>query len=453
MKLISRIKDSMFCQLYNLKDEYSIGRAMLLISQMIYSIGNIFITGTFYTAFLMESGIDIVQVSILSIIPNICWLFGLLAPKVYAKIKRRRSILLFNHLFYYTCMVLLPTLIPSFVTDPDMRTLCFAVLLIVGNVVNSIFGSGSSAWHIRFLPEDDTRRSYHLSILYMLFNVMGTLTAVGAALATDAMADSGAQGTIITILRYVSFVLFVINGLQLFLVPKEYPYERSTGDTVKLTDVLTIPFKNKKYMLTMLIVFLWNGVGCITGGFWSYYLLDIIKIPYIMTYITSIVACVVSLFFMRWWRMAIRHFGWVRVIWFNFLLTTVACIFDIFLTPSTVWIVPVASIISGINLCGAQVTTDNLFYLHMPRNVDADVYMTFANTMVFIFISIGTAFGTWLLAMLETPDGSPYRFLGLDWYAPQIVNTVKVLFFIGTLVYIWKVIPLLETVKLKREND
>ena len=153
MKPLSGIKNSMFCQLYNLKDEYSTGRAMILISQMLFAVGNIFISGTFYTAFLMESGIDIVQVSILSIIPNVCWLFGLFAPKVFAKIKRRRGILLFNHLFYYTCMVLLPNLIPVFVEDTGMRTVCFAVLLVVANVVNSIFASGASAWHIRFLPE------------------------------------------------------------------------------------------------------------------------------------------------------------------------------------------------------------------------------------------------------------------------------------------------------------
>ncbi len=442
-----KYRDTMFAQLYNLKDEHSTGRAMILISQLLGSIGSIFITGTFYTAFLMESGIDIVQVSILAFIPNICWLFGLFSPKVFAKIKKRRGILLFTHIFYYICMVLLPTMIPTFIADPDQRTVCFAVLLVAANVVNSIFGSGASAWHIRFLPEDDTRRSYHFSILYMVYNVVGTVTAVGAALATDAMADSGAQGTIITVLRYISFVLFVINGLQLYLVPKEYPYERSTGNTVRLTDVLTIPLRNKKYLLTILIVFLWNGVGGLTGGFWSYYLLDTIRIPYIMTYITSIVSCIVSLFFMRYWRRAIRHFGWIKVMWFNFLLTALAAALDIFLTPGTVWIVPIAATISGINLCGAQLTTDNLFYLNMPRNVDTDVYMTFGNAMVYIFVFLGNALGTWLLALLERPDGSPYAFLGLDFYAPQIITAIKVVCFIGTLIYIWKVAPKLETVK------
>ncbi len=442
-----KYRDTMFAQLYNLKDEYSTGRAMLLLSQLLGAIGNIAITGTFYTAFLMENGIDIVQVGVLSLIPNMCWVLGLFSPKIFARIKKRRGILLFTHMFYYVCMVLLPTLIPQFVEDTGKRTLWFAILLVAANVVNAPLGSGASAWHIRFLPEDDTRRSYHFSIMYMIYNVLGTLTAVGAALVTDALAGSGLQNVVITVLRHVSFVLFVINGLQLYLVPKEYPYERSTGNNVRLTDVLTIPLRNKKYMMTIVIVFLWNFIGSLTGNTWTYYLLDTVGISYFMTYISSVVSLIVSLFFMRFWRMGIRQFGWVRVMWFNFLLTTLACTLDVFLTPGTTWIVPIAATISGINLCGAQLTTDNLFYLNMPKNTDTDVYMTFSNTLTYVMVFLSNALGTWLLALLQTPDGSPRTFLGLDFYEPQIIVFIKVLLYIGTLIYIWKVAPKLETVK------
>lgn len=447
MKLsLPKYRDTMFAQLYNLKDDYSTGRAMLIISQLLGSVGNIFITGTFYTAFLMESNIDIVQVSILSFIPHICWIFGLLSPKVFAKPKKRRGILLFNHFFYYICLVLLPTLIPRFVADSGDRTICFAVLLIASSVVNAILGSGSSAWFIRFLPDDNTHRSYHLSIMYMISNVLGTLTAVGASVITDTLTDSDSLMTLLSTLRYVSFALLTLSGCLQLLVPKEFPYERSTGNTVRLTDVLTIPLRNKKYMMTIFVVFMWNFIGSFTGGFWSYYLLDTIRISYFMTYFTSVVACIVSLFFMRFWRMAIRYFGWMKVMWFNFLLTTIACVLDVFLTPQTTWIVPIAATISGINLCGAQLTTDNLFYLNMPKNTDVDAYMTFSNAMTYIFVFLGTALGTWLLAAMEKPDGSPYVFLGLDFYVPQIVTAIKVVCFIATLVYIWKVAPKLETV-------
>ena len=61
MKLhLPRFRDSMFAQLYNFKDDYSAGRTLAVINQLLSSIGNIFVTGTFYTAFLMESSIDIV---------------------------------------------------------------------------------------------------------------------------------------------------------------------------------------------------------------------------------------------------------------------------------------------------------------------------------------------------------------------------------------------------------
>ena len=448
MKLhLPRFRDSMFAQLYNFKDDYSAGRTLAVINQLLSSIGNIFVTGTFYTAFLMESSIDIVQVSILSFIPHICWIFGLLSPNVFSKFTKRRGILLFNSIFYNLCLVLLPTLIPYFVQDPGARTLWFAVLLVAGNIVTAVLGSGSSAWFIRFLPEDDTRRSYYFSIQYMIPNVVGTLTAVGASLFTDALGGTDALGPIINTLRYIGFFLLMTGSIVQLSFSKEYPYERSTGSTVRLTDVLTIPLRNKKYMQTMVPVFLWNFIGSLTGGFWTYYLLDTIKISYFMTYISSITACIVSLFFMRFWRMAIRHFGWVKVMGFNLVLVGLSCALDVFLTPQTTWIVPIAAIISGINLCGAQLTTDNLFYLNMPKNTDVDVYMTFGNALTYIFIFVSSALGTWLLAALERPDGSPYVFLGLDFYVPQIITAIKVVLYIGAIVYTWKMAPKLEPVK------
>ena len=66
---------------------------------------------------------------------------------------------------------------------------------------------------------------------------------------------------------------------------------------------------------------------------------------------------------------------------------------------------------------------------------------------IYIFIFLGNALGTWLLALLERPDGSPYIFLGLDFYAPQIITAIKVAGLIGCMLYIWMVAPRLETVR------
>ena len=227
--LLSRYRDTLFSQLYNFYNEYSTGRACILWNNVLSGICSIFISGTFYTAFLMENGIDIVQVGVISFIPYISWMFNLFTPKLYSRIKRRRFWLLFSNIFYNSCVILGTTLMPKFVTDTGARTIWFAVLLLLGNSVNALLGGGAAIWHLKFLPKRDDHRSFHLSIVYFVSNLFSTVPALGAAFLADALAGSPAQGRIITILRYVSFGLAVLNALQLYLIPKEYPYDITPG--------------------------------------------------------------------------------------------------------------------------------------------------------------------------------------------------------------------------------
>ena len=191
---LPRLRNTLFGLLYNYENEYSTGRACILWSNILGSVSGIFISGTFYTAFLMENGIDIVQVGIISLIPYISWVFNLFTPKLYSKIKRRRYLLLFSSVFYNTCVILATTIMPKFVAEPGARTAWFAVLLLLGNSVNALLGGGATVWQLKFLPKQDDHRSYHLSVIYFVNNLFGTITALGAAFLADALAGLPAQG-------------------------------------------------------------------------------------------------------------------------------------------------------------------------------------------------------------------------------------------------------------------
>ena len=228
LRYLPKFKDTDFYRLYNLKDERSRGRSMILANTLLCSIGNIFVTGTFQTAFLAANGIDIVRVGIITFLPYFCSLLSLLAPKLLSKFPRRRWLLFANHLNYFTCLVLATTIMPMFVEDPGARTFWFAFFLIIANAFNALIGSGTTAWSMQFLPEGRDR-NFYFSVSNIVTNVLGTVTAIGASLAADALAGSPKQAQIITILRFVSFVIMLIGGSLQLLVPKEYPYETTTG--------------------------------------------------------------------------------------------------------------------------------------------------------------------------------------------------------------------------------
>lgn len=428
--------DSNFSRLYNLRDEHAVGRTMLLLNTFFAGIANTFIAGSFYTAFLADNGIDIVNVGVITFIPYFAWVFSFFGPRLIQRFKRRRGILVFNHVFYYVCLVLATTLMPNFVKEPGQRTLWFGVLLLAANLSNALIGSGATPWHIHFIP-DGKDRHYHLSICNLITNLTNTVASIGAAFLADALAGSPQQAQIIVILRLVSFVLFLIAGFCTLLVPKEYPYAVSKV-SYKLKDVFLRPIQNKKFFYTILLVVFWNFICNLNANTWTYYILNTVGMKFILTYSASIVCALGAIFLLGAWRRAIDRYGWLRVLLVNVIVSALAEFTISLTTADTIWIYVVNQIFAGVNLIGAQITIGNVFYANLPKE-DLDLFTTFYNFAANFAVFLGAMLGTWILALLESFCAE------LPVYGSQLLVLVKGVFFVGMALYIWKMLPFLKS--------
>ncbi len=437
ISLKNRWKYSDFFRLFNFRDEHSVGRSILLTNTLITTIANIFVSGVFYTGFLTVSGIDIVRVGIITFIPYIAWGFSLLSPVLLSKFKRRRGLLLFNHIFYYACVVLATTVMPAFVADYNQRTIWFAVFLFAGNVLNALVGSGTTAWHVHFLPDGDDRNIF-FSYSNLIGTVVGTVVAIASSVYADSLTGSPLQGQIITILRMVSLVLFILCGLLLYLVPREYPYPISTDKKVSVLDIITVPIHSKKFLLTALIVMLWNAVSSLNGSTWSYYVLNTVGVGYTYMYIGSVVSALGSVFLLKYWRRAINYYSWFTILLFTVFVTGLMEFPIGFSTSSTKWVYIVVSIIQGLNAVGTSLVFANLFYINLPHG-NMDIFITFWNLTANISALVGSVAGTWFISVTE-PHG-PWMILGLPFYGSQFLTWIKFLFLMGLCVYIKLIIP------------
>jgi MFS family permease len=409
---------------------------MLLINTFLISIVNVFITGVFYTGFLSVNGIDIVRVGIITFIPFIAWGFSLFSPMILSKFKKRRALMLFNHIFYYICIVLATTIIPIFVTDNGLKTLWFAVFIFAGNILNALVGSGLTAWHMRFLPEGNDRNIY-FSYTFLISTVIGTVTAILSSLFADSLAGSPQQGQIITMLRFVAFGLAILSGLLLFLVPKEFDYPK-TFDRITPRDIIVIPFKARKFMLTALIVMLWNAFVNMNGSTWSYYVLNTMKAGYTYMYIGSIVCSICSIFLLPMWRRAIIRYSWFNMLFFTVLVAGLMEFFIGFSTTSTMWVFILVGIIQGFNAVGLNLVFANMFYINLKKK-NIDIFTVFWNFAANISVLVGSMFGTWFLSLTE-PHG-PWTLFGLPFYGSQFLVWIKFVLITGLSIYIKLITP------------
>lgn len=80
-------------QIYGWHDDQRKGRTISLISSLLTSVYNVFITGVFHTGFLSMYDIDLVGVGIISFIPPLANCFFMFSPMILERIQRRKWVL------------------------------------------------------------------------------------------------------------------------------------------------------------------------------------------------------------------------------------------------------------------------------------------------------------------------------------------------------------------------
>jgi hypothetical protein len=424
-----------FRRIFNRRDQFGAGRTSLLVNTVMASFGNIFITSVFYTGFLSVNGIDIVRVGIITFIPYISWGFSVFTPLIFRKRKRRRALLLFNHLFYYTCILLATTVMPLIVKDSGSRTFWFATLLFAGNVSNALLGSGTFAWHVHFIPDGEDRNTF-FSYINLGGSLVSTVFGIGASLLADSLKGSPQQAQVIMVLRLIAMGVFVLNGLQLYLLPQEFPYHKD--GLPKIKEIFTTPFKSRKFLLTAWVAILWNVIANMNGSTWSYYVINTVGLGYTYMYIATVIYTLGNIFLIKYWRRAIRTYSWFSVLFYVVFFQGLTELIIGFFTRQTVWVYIVVSILSGFNAVGLNLVFANLIYINLPRH-NKDSFITFWNLVCNLAVLAGSMIGTGFLSLVE--PHAPYAFMGLQFYGSQFLVWIKCVCFMLLCIYIRWAIP------------
>ena len=100
-------------------------------------------------------------------------------------------------------------------------------------------------------------------------------------------------------LRYFAFALGVVNVIFL-LLPREVDYP--VIHAPRFSDIFSVPAHNRKFMLTMGVVFLWQFSTYCYSAQLSYYLRDVIEMSMTFYNIIIFLYSVFFIFFMHFWR-------------------------------------------------------------------------------------------------------------------------------------------------------
>lgn len=405
------------------RDEDGRARYAVLMSGVMGTIYNAFIAGIFYTGFLLALGIDIVNIGVVTTISLITGFFNIFSPMFLNRFKKRKTLLLVTRLIFHIINILGVTLLPFLPFSLNGKILTLCILVFVSGAIVNITSPGYSAWHMHYLKDDQMRTKYFS--LQMVIN--GAVQAVTVLLSgqlanfvTSFNADL--EVTFIVILRIIGFILSLVE-IYYLVRPKEPEYH-NTGTGTSPAAIVREPFRYKTFLMTIVIVLVWNFASYLTASASSPYFLNTLEVSYgEITFIDSLY-CLFLFLLVPMWRKYLAHHSMFKVLIFNMLLYGVDLWITLFLTrENAYYLYPVLRITQHIISTGLNLTFANLPWVHMPVK-DRTTCLAFYTLVTSIFALLGQVAGT---AFLAATEGRAFKLLFLQ------VDSVQMLWFMQSI--------------------
>lgn len=404
--------------IYNLKDDDAKGRLISLGSGLMTAFYNVFVTGIFYTGFLSMYGMSITGVGVISFIPYIASCFSIFSPMALRRFKRPKRAMLLAKVFFYVLYILATTIMPTLVHDERARLLWFAGILFLAHSVYALFSPGLTAWFYTFYPADNERRTRYITLNQIFSSVMSSSVLLLSGLLTDAVAGSPHQGALILAFRYLAFGLVLIDvGMQ--ACAKERPL--SAGAPVRLRQVFTLPFRYRKFLLCMLLMFYWSFISNLNNGLWNYHLLNHMHFSYTLINAMSAVYTAVLVTTSGLWRRALRRYSWIKTFGIANLIWVPTEVFFFLMTPERAYLYVPLCVVQHLISVGLNLSYANVLYMNLPKE-NATAHIAFQSIGCNLFSFLGLITGT---AISGITGDATFRFLGMNAYSVQFTTLAR----------------------------
>lgn len=390
-------RNSAFVRTFNLHDEKAKGRSCFLASSVLASLASQLSGGIFYTGFLLSYGINIVNIGIITFVPTITRLLAMFSPFILERFRRRKAILTTLSIIANIINILGITLLPNIVTTEAGRVIGFTLLVTMSSAISAIIDPGYSAWHSTFLPNEIRADYFTLSSGINSFLTQGIVLVL--SLITDSFAGSPQQLVIITGFRYAALVVGILHVVAL-AIPKEYEYVRSKSK-IKISDIFTLPFQNKKFLLTVLLVAFYYIGSSLTNASINIFLLQDVGISYSEINLINAVYFMFFIFFGKMWKKFLKKHSWFKTFAFVMFLQGPTYLMYAFVTPENyTWLWFGIRLLQHVLGVAANTVLASMLYVNLPKQ-DQTNYISFYNIFVHTSIFLSMMLGTFFLSGMD----------------------------------------------------
>jgi hypothetical protein len=168
-------------------------------------------------------------------------------------------------------------------------------------------------------------------------------------------------------------------------------------------------------------MFVWNYVGNLNNGLWSYHLLNHMNFSYTLINSISILYTFILLLTSGLWGRLLRRFSWIKTFGIACLIFVPTEVFFFIMSPETSWIFVPNSLVQNLCSVGLNLAYANILYMNLPKE-NSTAHIAFHTLGINVFAFLGLMTGTWVSSL--TGDAT-MPFLGLQIYSVQFTTLMR----------------------------
>lgn len=386
-------------------EEMAVNRRGIMLSSYSAETASNLIGGNFLTGLLLLMKADDGYIGLITVAGMLGNILQVLSPLILERFARRKKLLIFQRAIVYLFNVALIGIIAVLPFQDKSKLYAVMAVVILVSILNALFSPGFAVWHIRSIPESIRTRYY--SFYRISSGIIIYAFTIGASALLDFFKSEGNELKGHMMIRIGTLVLCAIDLFFLTRV-KEYPAEKNL-ERISLISVFINPFRQHKYLKSVLIGCLWNFAGAIPGPYYSIYLLQDMGVNYSYINTVSSANIPILIIFTPIWASVVNRTSWFKTLYICMGAYLLHFVGLSFVTKETMLIYPIVMIYALIFFSGISLVFSNVAYINIPENNQTN-YIGFFQTMNFSAAMLGVSFGR---AFIKLTDNVDIRVFGI----------------------------------------
>lgn len=392
-------------------DEMALNRGKILTENCFNNVTANLVGGNFITGLLLYFHASTMQIGMLNIIIYICNTLQILSPLLLERLPKRKTFLIWSRVVIHFINVVLIGLIAVLPSTDQTKVILILAAQALLNLV-SFTNSGFSIWHMKSVPEDKRAQFFSLNQITIYASIYFFLLL--GSFVVDWFKAAGMELIGMMCLRGAAVVFAVLDILWLTKIT-EYPNEESDKKT-DLKLIFTAPFQQKRYLVSVLVVFLWNFFANTTGSFYTVYLLKKVKVGYSFINLVGAIYVPCVLFLGPVWARYINRTSWFGAFYKALIAYGVFYLGQSFVTADWPWLYVIVILFCNLMSPAINIIMANMSFYHIPEK-NQSVYLTFCTTLSMIGALLGNYYATTFMTLTE---GVSFSFFGMPFQSAQV---------------------------------